>query len=117
MAGDEFVDGSGWNTQRVDQLDDVFPGFFGARKNSSVVVDADGNPIVAYSDESVVKLASWNGADWDVDTVATAGEDEFGQQVSMALDSEGVVHLTFADVSRKTQPGVLGSVMYARGTP
>ena len=110
-------DGSVWNTQRVGQLDDVFPGFFGARKNSSVVVDADGNPIVAYSDESVVKLASWNGTDWDIDTEATAGGDEFGQQVSLALDPQGALHLTFADVSRKTQPGVLGSVMYAKGTP
>jgi hypothetical protein len=35
----------------------------------------------------------------------------------MALDSDGVVHLTFADASRKTAPGVLGSIMYARGTP
>jgi|TARA_B100000809_G_scaffold254137_1_gene290971 hypothetical protein len=74
-------------------------------------------PSSAYSDESVVKLASWNGTAWDLDTVATAGDDEFGQQVSMALDSDGVVHLTFADVSRKTAPGVLGSIMYARGTP
>jgi hypothetical protein len=46
-----------------------------------------------------------------------AGDDEFGLQASMASDSGGVIHLTFADVSRKTQPGVLGSVMYARGIP
>ncbi|MCH7736914.1 MAG: hypothetical protein IH872_05870 [Chloroflexi bacterium] len=110
-------DGSRWNTQRVDQLDDVFPGFFGARKNSEVVLDPDGSPIVAYSDESVVKLAAWNGDGWDIQTVATGGDEDLGQQVSLALDSQGVLHLTFADVRQKSRPGVLGTVMYARGTP
>ncbi len=110
-------DGSQWNVQRIDQLDDVFTGFFGARKTSSVLLDADGNPIVAYSDESVVKLASWNGDGWDIETVATADKEPLGQQVSMALDGQGVLHITFADVRQKGRPGVLGTVMYARGTP
>ncbi len=110
-------DGSQWNVQRIDQLDDVFPGFFGARKNSSVLLDADGNPIVAYSDESVIRLASWNGDGWDIETVTKAGDEPLGQQVSMALDGQGVVHITFADVRQKRAPGVLGTVMYARGTP
>jgi len=110
-------DGSQWNTQEIDRLDNVFTGFFGARKNSSVVVGPDGNPIVAYSDESVVKLASWNGDAWDIETVATADKEDLGQQVSMVLDGEGVVHITFADVRKKGAPGVLGTVMYARGTP
>ena len=110
-------DGSQWNVRRIDQLDNVFPGFFGARKNNSVVLDADGNPIVAYSDESIVKLASWNGDGWDIQTVTDAGSDPLGQQVSMAMDGQGALHLTFADVRQKARPGVLGSVMYARGTP
>ena len=110
-------DGSRWNVQLIDQLDDVFAGFFGARKNSSVLLDADDRPIVAYSDESVLNLASWNGNGWDIETVANAGDDPLGQQVSMALDGRGVLHITFADVRQKTSPGVLGKVMYARGTP
>jgi len=110
-------DGSQWNAQRIDQLDDVFPGFFGARKNSSVLLDADGNPLIAYSDESVLKLALWNGDGWDIQTVTNAGDEPLGQQVSMAMDGQGVLHLTFADVRQKSSPGVLGAVMYARGTP
>ena len=68
----------------------------------------------------MVKLASWNslnGGGWDIETVATADKAPLGQQVDMALDGQGVLHITFADVSRKSQPGVLGTVMYARGTP
>ncbi len=110
-------DGSQWATERIDKLDSVFQGFFGARKTSSVVVDQDNNPVVAYSDEALLKVASWDGTQWNVQTVATAGSQPFGQQVSLALDPQGVLHLTYADARRKAGPGVIGNVMYARGTP
>ena len=110
-------DGSQWETQRIDELEDVFGGHFGARKTSSLVLDAADNPIVAYSDESVIKLALWDGSNWISDTVLTADGDPLGQQVSMALDGDNVLHLTFADVTRKRDPGVKGSIKYARGTP
>ena len=110
-------DGNQWNTQRVDKLEDVALGHFGARKTSSLVLDAAHNPIVAYSDETVVKLAVWDGSNWLIDTVITADGIPLGQQVSMALAGDGVLHLTFADVARKASPGVVGSIRYARGTP
>ena len=109
--------GSRWDIQQVDKLEDVALGHFGARKNSSLVLDAADNPIVADSDESVVKLALWDGSNWLYDTVLTDDDDTLGQQVSMALDGDGVLHLTFADVTRKAGPGVVGSIKYARGTP
>ncbi|MCH9018378.1 MAG: hypothetical protein IIB89_11540 [Chloroflexi bacterium] len=56
-------------------------------------------------------------AAWDIRTVAAADGADLGQQVSLALDPQGMLHLTFANVSRKGPPGVLGTVMYARGTP
>ena len=109
-------DGSQWDIQRVDKLEAVALGHFGARKTSSLVLDAADNPIVAYSDETVVKLALWDGSSWMIDTVLTADSDPLGQQVSMALDGDGILHLTFADVARKGGPGVVGSIKYARGT-
>ena len=109
-------DGSQWNIQRVDQLESVFTGFFGARKTSSLVFDRDDNPIVAYSDEAIIKVAIWDGSNWITDTVLTADGDPLGQQVSVAMDIDGVLHLTFADVTRKSSPGVTGSIKYARGT-
>ena len=110
-------DGSQWTTQRIDKLENVFRGFFGARKTSSLVLDADDNPIVAYSDEAVIKLALWDGSNWISDTVLTADGDPLGQQVSLGLDGDNVLHLTFADVGRKGSPGVKGNIKYARGTP
>ena len=110
-------DGSEWNSQRIGKLENVFPGFFGARKNSSLVFDKDNNPIVAYSDEQVIKLSWWDGSGWNFETVLTAVDLPLGQQVSLALDNSGVLHLTFADVTSKGSPGVKGTVKYARGTP
>jgi hypothetical protein len=110
--------GSEWDVQRVDKLDNVFTGFFGARKTSSLVLGGDDNPILAYSDEKFVKLAWWDGSDWIIETVQEAqGSTPFGQQVSMGIDAEGVLHLTFADVTNKGRPGVKGSINYAVGTP
>ena len=75
------------------QRDDLFLGFFGGGHNSSVILDAGDNSIMAYSDESMPKLASWNGDGLDVDTVAGAGADPLGQQ-SIAQDHQGTLHLT-----------------------
>ena len=110
-------DGSKWDIQRIDKLEKVFLGFFGARKTSSLVLDKDDNPIVAYSDEQVIKLAWWDGSRWNLETALTAEDSPLGQQVSLVLDNAGVLHLTFADVARKGVPGVQGAVKYARGTP
>ena len=109
--------GSQWNTQRVGQLDSVAAGHFGARKTSSLVFDLADNPIVAYSDEEVIKLAVSDGSAWLTDKVLAADGVPLGQQVSMAIDGDDVLHLTFADVAQKSSPGVKGSIKYARGIP
>ena len=110
-------DGGGWDLQRIDKLDNVFLGHFGARKTSSLVLDPEDNPIRAYSDEEVIKLAWWGGSQWKVETAVEAGGTTLGQQVSLALDDSGVLHLTFADKVVKSSPGVTGIIKYARGTP
>ena len=69
-------------------------GFTGARKTSSIVLDFEQNPIVAYCDESVINLASSDGSEWTLETVVEAGGLPLGQQVSMAFDINGTLHLT-----------------------
>lgn len=110
-------DGASWDIQVIDEVDEVALGHFGARKNSSLVLDDAGNPIVAYSDERVLKLAMWQEDAWHIEIVETAGSSPLGQQVSLALDGAGILHLTFAEVERKGSPGVQGAIRYARGTP
>ena len=68
-------DGSGWEIRPVRPA--------GARYKS-LAFDPDGNPVIAYSDDSLegddyldtLKIAWWNGSDWDFSTV--------GEQVSGA---------------------------------
>ena len=109
--------GQAWDIQRIDRLEAPFLGFLGARKNSSLVLDGQDNPVVAYSDERAVKVAAWDGSTWAIETVHTAGSDPLGQQVSLSMDPSGGLHLTFAVVTRKSPPGVKGPIMYASGTP
>ena len=110
-------DGNRWDIQRIDKLDSVLLGHFGARKTSSLVLGTDDAPIVAYSDEQVVRVAWWDGSRWNLETVHIAGDAPLGQQVSLGVDDSGVLHLTFADVTRKGGMGVKGAVKYARGVP
>ena len=109
--------GDGWNTGRIDELNNVFIDFFGARKTSSLALDPEGNAVVAYSDESAVKLARSDGSQWSLETVMTAGDIPLGQQVSMVMggtiDGQQTLHIVFADVINKGGPGVSGTVMYA----
>lgn len=109
-------DGSAWTTQTVGQLNDVFPGFLGARKNSSVLLDAGDNPIVAYSDESVVKLASWNGDGWDIETVTTAMTNRWDSRYPWPWTAREFSTSPLL-MCAKSWPGMLGTVMCARGVP
>ena len=108
--------GSEWDIQVIDGLDSVFPGFHGARRTSSLALGPDDDPLVAYADEGVLKVAWLDGSQWVRETVLRAGDLPLGQQVSLAVDASGVLHLTFSDDTVKGGPGVVGSVKYARGT-
>ena len=72
-----------------------------------MILDAGDNPIMAYSDESMLKPASWKGDGWDVETVTGAGADPLGNR-SMALDPQGALHLTLANVRHNPETSVSG---------
>ena len=105
-----------WSVERVDTLEDVSLGHFGARNIVSVALDGD-KPVLAYSDTRIIKLAWWDGSDWNLETVLEIGDTPFGQQISMALDSSGSLHLTYVEVINPGGHGVWGPVKYARGVP
>jgi len=99
----------------VDSLDQLTFGFVGARNITSLAVDSEGNPWIAYSDEKKLKLAVWAGSGWQVQTIVDAGSKTLGQLVSMKLDSQDLPHVAYFEVTNK---GPLeGLVKYAKGTP
>ena len=104
-----------WDIAEIDTLSKLAFGFIGARNITSVMVDGAGNPWIAYSDEKLIKLAVWNGLDWEIGTVVDAGLETLGQLVSLKLDSEDQPHIAYFIVTNK---GPLeGEVKYAKGTP
>ena len=80
-----------------------------------MVVDRDGNPWIAYSDERVLNLAVWDGSSWQTQPVVDAGDRRLGQGVSLKLDSRGHPHLAYFEVTSKSP--LTGVVKYAKGAP
>lgn len=104
-----------WKISEVDKLDRLSFGFVGARNITSLVLDGQGNPWIAYSDEKKLNLAIWDGSAWQRQTVQDAGARTLGQLVSLKLDSKGQPHIAFFEVT--SQGPLQGLVKYAKGTP
>ena len=102
-----------WELRTVGRLDAMRFGFTGARNSTSLALDGQGNPWIAYSDEAVMMLARWDGTGWQTSTVAEAGARPFGQQVSLKLDAADVPHIAFFEVTNTAQ--LDGVVKYALG--
>ncbi len=83
-------DGSGWAHESVEL--EVFP------EDASLVVGPTGVPHVSYYAETVsngVLKVARRLADWEIEIVDDAGT--VGQRSSMALDSEGGMHISYFD--------------------
>ncbi len=104
-----------WEIREVDSLNDLAFGFVGARNITSLALDSNGNPWIAYSDESRIKLAVWNGSEWQLNTVVEAGRKVLGQLVVLKLDSNDEPHMAYFEVTAMRP--LNGVVMYAKGAP
>ena len=104
-------DGDTWTIEEIGTLANVALGPVGARRNSSLALDALGVPHVAFSDRSVIRYATRTDAGWQVDEIATAdGGVPLGQLVSLELDGAGTPHLAFYEMMGSTPSS--GRVVY-----
>lgn len=100
-----------WTIEDVGTLTAFEGGMTGARRNSSLALDAKGVPRIAYSDKKVLRLATRTASGWKAETVASAAARPLGQLVSLALDGRGRPHLSFYEVTGTA--GILeGEVVY-----
>ena len=109
------LDDAAWEIREVGLLEHLSLVWPGPRKFTSLVLDQEGNPWIAYSDEKVLNLAVWDGSSWRTQTVVDAGDRILGQRVALKLDSNGNPHLAYFEVTGKSP--LAGIVKYARGTP
>ena len=94
---------SDWSISEAGTLDDLAFGFIGARNSTSLALDSQGNPWIAYTDQSSVNLAIWDGSSWQTQTVATAGDRPLGQLVSLKIDTQDRPHIAYFEVTRRGQ--------------
>ena len=105
---------SSWQISEVGRLSGLRFGMTGARNITSLALDSQGNPWIAYSDQEVVKLAIQDGSAWRTETVVEAGSRPLGQMVSLKIDAQDEPHISFFEVTRS---GPLeGLVKYAKGS-
>ncbi|MCH7642637.1 MAG: hypothetical protein IIC30_05090 [Chloroflexi bacterium] len=102
-----------WTITEIDTLQNFRTGQTGARNSTSIALDSNGNPVIAYSDQDSVKIAVLNGTAWTTETIATATDDEFGQIVSLKLDADDNAHVVFAETTQRSP--LEGIVKYALG--
>ena len=84
-------DGTGWTTEVIDP---------NCRYADQVAVDSAGRPYISYTDSvdgtTRLKLARYNGADWEIETIANRPEGSVGVDVSsLAIDQNDGVHLLY----------------------
>ena len=85
---------SPWWIQVVDSTDNV--GYY-----SSIALDFNGNPHIAYSDMSNwdLKYASWSGSEWKIQVVDSLERVGIFPSMapSLAIDSSGNPHISYID--------------------
>jgi hypothetical protein len=101
-------DGSGWHIETVDSSGDV--GW-----DTSIAVDAWGNPHISYYDSSqgTLKYARWTGSAWHIETVDYVDRGGAGYSAwdtSIALDGAGYPHISYC----YSTSSLSGALKYAR---
>ena len=103
-----------WTISDIDELDAIVTGQVGARNITSVAVDSQGRPWVAYSDTAKLSVAGLDGTTWRTQSVAESGGQPLGQLASLGIDGDDGLHIAYFE---GRSPGPIGTVKYAKGTP
>jgi hypothetical protein len=70
-----------WSIQTVDSTGGL---------DTSLVLDASGNPHISYIADNILKYAVWTGSSWNIQTVDSTGADN-----SLVLDDSGNAHISY----------------------
>jgi hypothetical protein len=106
-------DGSKWLTEDVDTLADVVMGQVGARKITSLVIDENDTPHIAYTDRNRMVYGQRDDDGWSIQDVPHHTDQFLGQLVELELDAEGNPHLIWYEV--ESFAPLFGPIIYASG--
>ncbi len=105
-------DGSEWQIEYVDRLEDVRQGRVGARKITALALDTEGNMHIAYTDRSRVVYGQRSEEGWVVQELPKNSGKILGQLVELKLDGNGNPHLVWYEVT-VFAPTLTGDIIYA----
>lgn len=107
-------DGTEWQIEGVDRLEDVRQGRVGARKITALAIDGEGTLHIAYSDRSRVVYGQRTEEGWVVQELPKNSDKILGQLVELELDGKGMPHLVWYEVT-VFAPTLTGDIIYAAG--
>jgi alpha-tubulin suppressor-like RCC1 family protein len=79
---------NGWQVQKVSSASVSSPALISP---PSLALGAGDIPYISFHDSGGLKVAIWNGAAWDIQTVDAAGTG----RSSIALDRQGIPHISY----------------------
>ena len=97
-----FRDDGVWTLEEIGTLDNVQQGMTGARRITSLALDTQGSPHVAFSDLTGISYATRSDSGWNVLEIVTATDRALGQLVSLKLDASDRPHLAFFEVTKNS---------------
>ena len=95
-----YHDGSSWQFEVIDLIDDLEIGFFGARRTTAIGLDEHDNVYVAYCDKSALRFARKMDEGWAIEDVAQPqiSGSVLGQFVTLDLAADGRPNLAYFEI-------------------
>ncbi len=111
-----YHDGTDWQYDQIDLIDDLQIAFFGARRTTAVVLDEHDNVYVAYCDKSVLRFARQMEDGWVTEDVAVPqlSNTVLAQFVTLELAADGRPHLSYFEIP-ETLDTSTGTIYHAVG--
>ena len=108
--------GTSWDIEVVDDLEDIEIGHLGARRMTEVALDGQDRVYLAYSDRGVMKFASQTDDGWMIEEITGPKESGFvlGQFASLAVEANGRAHIAYYELPAVPRSST-GIILYAAG--
>jgi len=100
------LDGGAWQVQDVARLENVLMGFNHARKSTSIALDSDDGPTIAYADQRSVMFARKINDAWVSEPVLEYQEDIYKGLVVLRIGPGNTVGLVTWQ-AEDSQPGLI----------
>src|SRR5262249_39174795 len=90
-----WPDGDHWRIDVVDPYANPFQNMSWVSQRTSLALDADGKPHIAYETDGSLKHAWWDGNKWHVQPMGIRGSSH--RYASLAISKDNVIYMGYSD--------------------